>query len=97
MIIVLGSVIVKDGIIKEALRVSQQHVEHSRTEPGCIMHSVNIDSENPQRLVFVEKWLNHASLEQHFAQPTSIQFVKSLTQLVAQPPEMSIFDATQMK
>ncbi len=36
MIIVLGSVIVKDGRIDEALEISQQHVNRSRNEPGCI-------------------------------------------------------------
>ena len=97
MIIVLGSVIVKDGCIDEALKISQQHVERSRNEPGCITHGVHLDSENSQRLVFVEKWSDQASLTQHFKEPTSIEFVKQLKEIVANTPEMSIFDATQLK
>ena len=97
MIIVLGSVIVKDGCIDEALKISQQHVERSRNEPGCITHGVHLDSENSQRLVFVEKWSDQASLTQHFKEPTSIEFVKQLKEIVANTPEMSIFNATQLK
>jgi len=51
MIIVLGSAIVKDGRIDEALKISQQHVNRSRNEPGCIAHGVHLNFENPQRLV----------------------------------------------
>ena len=97
MIIVLGSVIVKDGCIAEALKISQQHVDRSRNEPGCIAHGVHLDSENSQRLVFVEKWSDQATLSQHFKEPTSIEFVKKLKEIVTNTPEMSIYDATQLK
>ena len=97
MIIVLGSVLVKDGRIDEALEISQQHVERSRNEPGCIAHGVYLDSENSQRLVFVEKWSYQASLSQHFKESKSIEFVKNLEDFVSQAPEMSIYDTTQLK
>lgn len=97
MIIVLGSAVIKDGCIEEALEISQQHVERSREEPGCIAHGVHIDAENLQRLVFVEKWSDQAALSQHFKVAKSIEFVKALKDIVAQTPEMSIYDATQIK
>ena len=97
MIIVLGSVIVKDCCIDESLKISQQHVNRSRNEPGCIAHAVHLDSENSQCLVFVEKWSDQASLNQHFKEPTSIEFVKKLKEIVTNTPEMSIYDATQLK
>ena len=50
VIIVIGSIVVKAGSVDDALKVSQQHVSRSRSEPGCIAHGVHIDSENPQRL-----------------------------------------------
>ena len=55
MIIVLGSALIESGRVAEALALSKQHVERSRAEPGCVAHGVHIDSENPRRLVFVEK------------------------------------------
>ncbi len=97
MIIVLGSVIVKDGRIDEALEISQQHVNRSRNEPGCIAHGVHLDFENSQRLVFVEKWSDQVSLSQHFKEPTSIAFVKEIKEIVTHSPEITIYDATQLK
>ena len=97
MIIVLGSVIVKDGRIDEALEISQQHVNRSRNEPGCIAHGVHLDVENSQRLVFVEKWSDQVSLTQHFKEPTSIAFVKEIKEIVTHSPEITIYDATQLK
>jgi len=97
MIIVIGSIVVKEGCVDKALKISQQHVDHSRSEDGCIMHGVHIDSENSQRLVFVEEWKDQASLSQHFVEPTSIEFVKKIEALVVKAPEMAVYDATQLK
>jgi len=96
MIIVLGSIKVKESCLEEALKISQMHVERSRTEPGCIEHGVHIDFENPERLVFVEKWSDQSSITQHFKEPASIQFVKNLESMVTEPPEISVYEASQL-
>lgn len=96
MIIVLGSVIVKQGCVDEALEISQQHVNRSRREAGCIAHDVCLDPEDPQRLVFVEKWSDHASLSRHFKESTSLEFVEKIKELVTKAPEMAVYDATQL-
>ena len=96
MILVLGSVIAQSGRVQEALALSQEHVARSRAEPGCITHAVHIDSENPNRLVFVEQWADQAALAQHFKVPASRSFVKALTSLAAETPSMAIYEATQL-
>ena len=96
MILVLGSVIAQSGRVQEALALSQEHVARSRAEPGCIAHAVHIDSENPNRLVFVEQWADQASLTQHFKVPASRTFVKALAGLAAEKPSMAIYEATQL-
>jgi quinol monooxygenase YgiN len=97
MIIVLGSITVRDGSVDEALALSQAHVDRSRLEPGCISHAVHRDAENPHRLVFVERWADMAALQQHFQVPASRAFVKSLAGLVVEPPQMAIYDAAQVR
>jgi quinol monooxygenase YgiN len=96
MILVLGSVLIQDGQFAEALRLSREHVLRSRAEPGCISHAVHQDTENPQRLVFVEEWSDQAALTQHFKVPASGQFVKALGGLAAQAPTMTIYEARQL-
>lgn len=93
MILVLGHVTARPERVEEVLRLSQQHVERSRAEPGCIAHAVHRDTENPLRLVFVEKWSDMAALQLHFRVPASREFGKALAALATEPPGLEIFDA----
>jgi quinol monooxygenase YgiN len=97
MILIIGSVIVKDGHLSEAIALSQEHVARSRTEPGCEAHAVHQDTENPSRLVFVEQWSDQAALAQHFKVPASRVFVKALSDLATAAPSMSIYEATTLR
>lgn len=94
MILVLGSVQIQPGHMEEALRVSQAHVDRSRAEPGCLEHGVHRSHDQPDRLVFVERWADAAALQAHFGVPASRQFVKALSALAAAPPSMQVYDAT---
>ena len=93
MIIVLGSVIILEGKVSEALALSREHVNRSRLEPGCMEHGVSIDAETPNRLVFVERWTGMDALKAHFAVPDSRSFIKYIAALAGSPPSMSIYEA----
>lgn len=95
MILILGSVVAKEGHLAEALAVSLEHVARSRTESGCISHAVHQDAENPNRLVFVEEWQDQAALQQHFLVPASRAFAKALATLASEPPRIALYEATQ--
>jgi quinol monooxygenase YgiN len=97
MILVLGSVLVKEGGVAEALALSQEHVGRSRAEPGCIAHAVHIDAENPSRLVFVEQWSSEAALWDHFKVPASRAFARALAGLATEAPGMSVYSATSVQ
>jgi hypothetical protein len=62
MILVTGTILAKTETLDELLALSLEHVRRSRTEPGCVMHRVHQDAENPLRLVFVEEWTDKAAL-----------------------------------
>ena len=91
MIIITGHVITnaqnRAAIEAEAIA----HCIRSRAEPGCIAHNCHYDVEHPDRLVFVEKWADAASLLAHFAVPESGAFVAALRSLSDAPPVMEIF------
>lgn len=94
MILVLGHVTARPEHFDEVLRLSQEHVERSRAEPGCIAHAVHRDIENPLRLVFVEKWSDMAALQGHFRVPASREFGKALAALASEPPGLEIYEAS---
>ena len=97
MLIVLGHISVQPDKMAEALRVSQEHVERSRSELGCLEHGVHRSTEDPNRLVFVERWLDLASLQEHFALRESVQMVRSLAAMATDAPSISICNAEQVQ
>jgi len=97
MIVVTGSVTARADSFDEVRRLSLEHVHRSRTEPGCISHAVQIDCENPLRLVFFEQWADRAALLAHFAVPASRDFVKSLQPLAAAATTIELYEATRLE
>jgi quinol monooxygenase YgiN len=94
MIIVLGSIVARPASLEALHKLSLEHVHRSRGEPGCVSHAVHMDSENPLKLVFVEKWTDAAALSEHFRARASIDFVTRARELSAEPPVIEVFEAT---
>ena len=97
MILVTGSVTAREESLNQVLKLSLEHVERSRDEPGCLSHAVHIDCENPLRLVFVEQWADRAALLAHFAVPDSRDFVRALQPLAATATTLEIFEAARLE
>ena len=93
MIIVTGSVVARPETIDQAMALSLDHVRRSREEPGCLLHSVHHDVEDPLRLVFIEHWADADALRTHFRVPASGAFVRELAALADGSPEMTIYEA----
>ena len=93
MIIVTGSATARPASLAEVLRLSLEHVQRSRQEPGCLLHTVHQDVEDPNRVVFVEHWADRDALMVHFAVPASGEFVRAITNLTEGPPTLEIYDA----
>jgi quinol monooxygenase YgiN len=48
-------------------------------------------------IVFLEHWEDRDALAQHFAQPASLAFVTELSELAAERPTMSIYEASLLE
>ena len=97
MLIVTGSIAARADTIDELRRASLEHVARSRGEPGCIEHGVAADVNDALRLVFFEKWDGRAALDAHFKVPESRAFGALAARLAARPPELAIYEATELK
>jgi quinol monooxygenase YgiN len=93
MVIVTGSIEARPDTIDRVLELGLAHVQRSRQEPGCLLHSVHRDVENEFRVVFIEQWEDVESLKAHFRVPASGAFVREAAALAHRPPELSIFEA----
>jgi quinol monooxygenase YgiN len=97
MIVVLGSIVAKPDTFDALKRLGLEHVHRSRTEPGCVSHAVHVDTENPMKLVFVEKWKDAAALATHFKVKASIDFVTKGREMGAEAPTIEIYEALPAK
>ena len=96
MIIVTGGVRARADTVDEVLALCLEHVERSRREPGCLLHSVHRDVEDPFRAVFLEHWADRASLAAHFSVPASREFVTAVSALAAEPPVLDVYEAERI-
>lgn len=94
MIIVTGSLQAQPVHLDEVLALCVEHVHRSRAEPGCLLHTVHQDVEDPLRVVFIEHWHDHDALRTHFAVPASTTFVAALAALVTGSPTLEVYEAT---
>lgn len=97
MIIVTGSVRARPDTLDEVLAISLEHVHRSRAEPGCLVHSVHQDVEDPLNVVFLEHWEDRDALATHFGVPASLAFVTAITALAAEPPVLNVYEADPVK
>jgi quinol monooxygenase YgiN len=96
VIIVTGSVSARPDTIDEVQRISLEHVQRSRLEPGCLLHSVHRDVEDDHRFVFIEHWADRDALTTHFHVPESRAFATRLGELGAEPPTMEIYTVEKL-
>jgi quinol monooxygenase YgiN len=96
MIIVTGSVTARAEDLPDVLRLSREHVERSRREPGCLLHSVHQDVEDPHRLVFLEHWQDRESVIAHFAVPEAREFARAVGARSSAPTTLEIYEAAPL-
>ncbi|MEZ5246169.1 MAG: putative quinol monooxygenase [Acidimicrobiales bacterium] len=92
MVIVTGSVTARPDTVDEVEALCLAHVHRSRTEPGCLLHSVHRDVENDRRFVFVEHWSSLADLHVHFAVPESGELIGLLRDLTEDMSPIEIYE-----
>lgn len=83
MVIVTGEILARPEALDALIAVCVDHSRRSRGEPGCISHDSFVDTENPLRIFFFERWADRASLEAHFAVPESNAFMRQVRSLSA--------------
>ena len=85
MIIIAGTVTVKQGLRDEAMRAASDMVEATRAEPGCRAYAFYADLQDPHTFFLFEEWESEEALQRHFATPHMAAFRAHLPGLLAAP------------
>lgn len=65
----------------------------SHQDPGCLLYTLHQGADDPTRFVFVERWASREDLEAHNATPHVGALVERLPDLVAEAPDIAVYDA----
>ncbi|MEL6876105.1 MAG: putative quinol monooxygenase [Pseudomonadota bacterium] len=96
MIIISASITTTPANREDIVSLCAEHSVRSRAEPGCISHHIHADCEDPSRLFFHEEWEDAASVAKHFADSDAREFVKRLTVLVGDRPDMQMYQVQEI-
>lgn len=96
MLIVTGDIVASAGRFVALFAETRAHSARSRAEPGCLSHDCFQDPDNPNRIVFLERWTNQAALTAHFKTPGIAQLVAAFHEHADERGTMQVYAATEM-
>lgn len=94
MIIVKGSIPVKEDDRSQALALVQEMARVSRGESGCLAYEVYLQADQPRVIMVWQQWRNISALEQHFASDHVDTFLDAIPTMIDGDVISTRFDVT---
>ncbi|MBK8069965.1 MAG: antibiotic biosynthesis monooxygenase [Rhodanobacteraceae bacterium] len=92
MVIFLGRARVRADALEAVLAACREMIARTPSEPGCISYQGHQLIDDPQTIVFVEKWASRAEMDSHLAAPHTQAFLGAIGAAVLAPPVLESFD-----
>jgi quinol monooxygenase YgiN len=67
-------------------------IKPSRSDDGCINYDLHQSIKDPTVFIFYENWLSKEHLDKHSATPHIQAFRSKATDLLAEPPELTLLE-----
>lgn len=96
VVIVTGDIVANAGQFDALFAEARAHSARSRIEPGCLSHDCYQDPDNPNRIVFVERWRDEAALQAHFQTPGIAQLMAAFAEHADERANMQVYAATEV-
>lgn len=91
-LIVIATVKAKPGKELEVMNHLKSLVAPSRKDPGCINYDLHRKQDNGASFLFHETWESRDHLDRHLAKPDLQATLARVGALVAEPPEISLWE-----
>jgi quinol monooxygenase YgiN len=92
MVVQVVSVSIKPEQRDRWLELVRANLAQTRAEEGCESYRVCEDSETPNAFVLVEEWASMDAQYEHFRNPEFGKLMQGLSDVLAGPPEVSIYE-----
>jgi quinol monooxygenase YgiN len=67
-------------------------IPSTRKEPGCINYDLHQAVDNPAHFLFHENWTSKQHLDDHLARPHLQAFPAKAPELLAEPPQITLWE-----
>ena len=79
----------READLERALRAM---VGPSHDEQGCVRYTVHRSVGDRSNFATVERWTSKEAIDRHFAAPHTQALMARIPELLAEPPDISIFE-----
>ena len=91
-VVVVGSFKAQPGKEAEAAEAFQALVEPTHSEDGCILYALHRGSDDPARLVFVERWASREALDAHLKSPHLAVVLERVEELFGDSADIVVYE-----
>ena len=91
MIAVIAKVPIQVEKKEAALAAAKKLIEKVATEEGTLYYTLNMDENNPDTLIFIERYKDMDALAAHGSTPYFKEFMESAMTFAAGKPEINLF------
>ncbi len=92
-ILVVATLNVEEGMVDEAIAGLRPLIEKTHQEDGCLAYVLHRDVNDPNTLVFVERWASQDALNAHAQQPHMLELVELAGTMLSEPPQISFCES----
>ena len=96
MIIVNATITVKPGERDNIILKSNDLIELTRLEAGCISYNLFASTEDDNVLMMIEQWENFEDLESHMQTEQFLAYVKDIADMINKNIDIAVYSADKI-
>ncbi|MFT3746612.1 MAG: putative quinol monooxygenase [Pyrinomonadaceae bacterium] len=89
-IVLIARLKVKPDMVEVAKKAALAIVDESRAEEGCVNYDVHQSVEDETLFFWHETWTHKGAIDEHFEKPFFGEFFKTVEQVAAEPPQITL-------
>jgi len=94
---ITARVFIKPGMEDDFISAAKMMIENSNKEEGCLGYMLYQDPYEKTNFIFVEKYVNQAAIDAHFASSYFKEFGTISAEMTSSPMEIKIYDIAAEK
>jgi quinol monooxygenase YgiN len=95
-ILVVATIKIQDGKVDEAVAALTPVIEATHEEEGCLSYVLHQDVNDPNTLVFVERWASQDAINAHAQEPHMLKLFEIASDVGAEPPQITFCQSLEV-